>query len=308
MRDQLNWSLPIAWNIDGARGETPIIPQRYLDYTGAAMILGGRFDIESVTHVLTGWKSRGRILLVASRRVGNAFIHRNERALPRVRLAGKPAYASNVGEAIALIDRLTRVDQLRQHVVVEDPTRPLAVDAIVEGSARISHEIPERMVVETESAAPSYLVVSDSFDPGWSAAVDGREAAIYPAYCAFRAVYLPKGKHTVVFEYSPAGFKLGLSISFVGILLSFGLLFVRRGPAALAEEHLVLNWPARLRTWYFVALVAIVLVSIPGITRTGRITIQARWTNSFHRFTWGAGIAAMRPPPNRPAPVRLDRK
>ena len=33
---------------------------------------------------------------------------------------------------------------------------------------------------------------------------------INPAYCAFRAVYLPEGKHTVVFEYSPAGFKLGL--------------------------------------------------------------------------------------------------
>ena len=30
---------------------------------------------------------------------------------------------------------------------------------------------------------------------------------------------------------------------------------------------------------------------------------RARWTNSFHRFTWGSGIAAMRPPPNRPAPV-----
>ncbi len=308
VRDQLDWSLPIAWNINGSRGETPIIPQRHLDYTGRAMILGGRFDIESVTHVLTGRGNRGKILPVPSQRVGNAFIHRNARALPRVRLAGKPRYAKDVGEAIDLIDRLTRVDQLREHLIVEDPARPLPVDAVVKGSARITQEIPERLVVETESLAPSYLVVSDSFDPGWSATVDGRGATIYPAYCAFRAVYLPQGKHTVVFEYSPAGFKLGLSISVVAILLSLVLLFVPRGRAALAEEHLVLDWPARLRTWYFVALVAIVLASIPGMTRSGQITTQARWTNSFHRFTWGAGIAAMRPQPNRPPPVRPDRK
>ena len=65
---------------------------------------------------------------------------------------------------------------------------------MVTGTARIVAEIPERLEVETEAGAPAYLVVSDSFDPGWSATVDGRDgAAIYPAYCAFRAVYLPQG-------------------------------------------------------------------------------------------------------------------
>ena len=72
------------------------------------------------------------------------------------------------------------VDQLREQLIVEDPTRPLPADAEVTGSARIATEIPERLVVETEAQSPSYLVVSDSFDPGWSATVDGQAATIHP--------------------------------------------------------------------------------------------------------------------------------
>ena len=77
-------------------------------------------------------------LPVRSRPVGTAFIHRNDHALPRVRLAGKPLYAKDVAEAIALIDRLTKTERLREHVIVEDPTRPLPADAVVTGSARIA--------------------------------------------------------------------------------------------------------------------------------------------------------------------------
>ncbi len=80
------------------------------------------------------------------------------------------------------------------------------MDATVSGTARIVEDLPERVVVETDAATPAYLVLSDTFDPGWSATVDGQPAPIRPAYVAFRAVYLPQGKHTVVFTYRPAGF------------------------------------------------------------------------------------------------------
>jgi Bacterial membrane protein YfhO len=303
VRDQLDWSLPVVWNIYGSRGETPIIPQRHLDYTDHASVLGRGFDVQSVTHVLTGRKFRGLILPVPSQPVGKAFIHRNVRALPRVRLAGKPLYAKDVAEAIALIERLAKLNQLRERLVVEDPTRPLRVDAVASGKARIVIEIPERLVVETEAPSPSYLVVSDSFDPGWSATVDGQTATIHPAYCAFRAVYLPEGKHTVVFEYSPAGFKLGLWISVCGIPLALLLWFVPRRSAQFEDDHRTLDWPSRWLAWYFGALVTIVLVSVPGVTVQGQLTTQSRWDKSVHQFTWGAGLAAMRLQPKGAAPA-----
>ena len=297
--------------LEPARGlEHLRIPRRDSDHSAAASRLhgprstgGGRFDIESVTHVLTGRRWRGMILPGPSQPAGKAFIHRNERALPRVRLAGKPLYAKDVTEAIALINRLTQVDQLRDRLIVEDPARPLPADAEVTGTARIAKEVPERVVVETDSRSPSYLVVSDSFDPGWSATIDGQAATIYPAYCAFRAVYLPKGKHTVVFEYSPAGFKLGLWISVCGVPVVLLLWFFPRRSARLEDEHRALDWPARWQAWYFAALVAIVLLSVPGITKAGELTNQSRWDKSFHQFTWGAGLEAMRLQPRRPGPI-----
>ncbi len=79
VRDQLDWSLPVVWNVYGSRGETPVIPQRHLNYTDHALIGGGRFDIESVTHVLTGRARRGKILPLPAQPADKAFIHRNAR-------------------------------------------------------------------------------------------------------------------------------------------------------------------------------------------------------------------------------------
>ncbi len=159
-------------------------------------------------------------------------------------------------------------------------------------------EIPERLAIETESRSPAYLVVSDTFDPGWSATVDGEPAAIYPAYCKFRAVYLTGGKHTVVFSYSPAGFKLGLLISLCGVALALLLWFFPAGSAPISAEHVLLDWPRHWKVWYFGFLCAIVLASIPAITADGRLTVQSRWRERFHRFIWDAGIKAMREQPH----------
>ena len=152
------------------------------------------------------------------------------------------------------------------------------LDAEVSGTARIVHDLPERVVVETDAAMPSYLVLSDTFDPGWSATVDGRPAPIRPAYLAFRAVFLPAGKHTVEFRYRPAGFALGAVLSSCGLLLSL-ILWLRPGRSVPGEpEHAVLSWPPRWRTWWFSALAALVLVSIAipiGRTGPGRPATQA---------------------------------
>jgi hypothetical protein len=57
-------------------------------------------------------------------------------------------------------------------------------------------------VVEITVDAPNdgYLVLTDTFYPGWKAAVDGTVAEILPAFGAFRAVQVSKGSHTVRFN------------------------------------------------------------------------------------------------------------
>jgi hypothetical protein len=259
VRDPLDWSLPLAWHLNSSRGNTPMISRRTVDF-GEYASGNIRFDLEGDSQIVTGRGLHPKFAGLQNVRVGAAYIHRNSTALPRARLIGKPIYADDRFQAIAAIERTGAA--LRDQLVVEDPDRPLAAGAEVSGEARIVEDLPERVVVETEAAAPSYLVLSDTFDPGWSATVDGQPAPIWPAYIAFRAVYLTQGTHTVVFTYRPAGFDLGLVLSGCGSLLAAIGWFRPRSLPSLAAEHAVLSWPARWRTWWFLSLGAIVLISV----------------------------------------------
>jgi hypothetical protein len=295
VRDPLGWSLPPVWGLASSAGETPMIARRFLAYTDNVKPRRGRFDIEGVTHMLVGQSMRGAF--GSYEQVGAAYIARNPGALPRVRLLGRPCYVAGESEAIAAAVRLGAEVRLRP--VVEDPDRPLPEDTDVDasGKAEIVREVPERVEIATDAATDAYLVLADTYDPGWSATVDGRPAPIRPAWITFRAVFVPRGRHTVVFRYRPAGFGLGLALTGVGLLLALGCLVAPRRPHALADEHGDLDWPRAWPRWGLAVLILIVLGSTIAPSRSG-LAVQGRWKESFHPFTWDAGIKSMRQQPS----------
>ena len=78
---------------------------------------------------------------------------------------------------------------------------------------------PHKVVIEAELQADGFLVLTDTFYPGWQVFVDGQEGRIYQADYLFRAVALPRGKHTVEFRYSPPSFRTGLVVSLAAAVL-----------------------------------------------------------------------------------------
>jgi hypothetical protein len=286
VRDALAWSLAPVWGLSSSTGETPIFPLRMLEYTEHVHPRLGRFGIESVSHILTGSR-----IEAPDRRVGTVWIHKVAGTFPRARLAGRPFYATDKRSAIAALDSLG--GGVRDRLVVEDPDRPIAEDADVIGTATIVAEEPERLAVETSSASPAYLVLSDSFDPGWSATVDGHAAPIRPAYLAFRAVYLTAGPHRVEFTYRPAGFRMGLVLSVIGLAVCLVLLIWPRRVADLAPAHSTLHWPRFWPLFGLIAILVIVAASTFRVGKDGSIQFQPRWRTAFHKFTWGAGIEAI---------------
>jgi hypothetical protein len=97
-----------------------------------------------------------------------------------------------------------------------------------EGSARIVEERTDRVVLEAGLSEPGFVVLVDTFDPGWRAAVDGEPRPVLRANVAFRAVGVPAGRHLVSFEYRPWPVEAGAAVSAGTAILLLGLLAVRR--------------------------------------------------------------------------------
>jgi hypothetical protein len=91
-------------------------------------------------------------------------------------------------------------------------------DESIAGTAAILEESEGFLRVRARAAADGFLVLSDTFFPGWTAAVDGRPAGIAPAYGLFRAVPVPAGDHEVTLRYRPLSFRAGLLLSAAGLL------------------------------------------------------------------------------------------
>lgn len=78
--------------------------------------------------------------------------------------------------------------------------------------------------INTSSNIDTYLVVLDSFYPGWKAFIDGKQTIIHRTNYNFRGIILPKGIHSVEFKYVPGSLKYGAVIS--GISMIIILLFL----------------------------------------------------------------------------------
>ena len=78
---------------------------------------------------------------------------------------------------------------------------------------------PNHVTINTRQEGSGFLVLMDSYFPGWTVKVDGEEKPILQANHFYRAVQLDSGEHTLEFDYFPEGFKLGLVISGISLLL-----------------------------------------------------------------------------------------
>lgn len=80
-----------------------------------------------------------------------------------------------------------------------------------------------------DTTKDALFVLTDSYYPGWKVYVDGVEQKILRANHAFRGVFVPKGKHQIIFVYSPESFIYGVYVSIMGVVLVIGVgIYLRR--------------------------------------------------------------------------------
>lgn len=90
---------------------------------------------------------------------------------------------------------------------------PRASEAGFHATARLATLAPDRVEIDADLSADGYVVLVDSYDPGWTATLDGSPADVVRANVAFRAVGVPAGHHYIVMRYRPPAVLWGLAAS-----------------------------------------------------------------------------------------------
>lgn len=127
-------------------------------------------------------------------------------------------YYEVVPDADELLAALPHLNYERFALLEADPGLSLSPAPQSERIPVITRYEANRVEIEAEPASSALLVMSDLHYPGWRALSDGEPTPLYRANYLMRAVHVPAGRHTVVFEYRPASFRIGVGLSLAGAL------------------------------------------------------------------------------------------
>lgn len=151
-------------------------------------------------------------------------LYRNPRAFPRAFVVHDWSTAPDAEAAVRAL--VAPGFDARREAVVEGLVAPASGGAGRAGEASIVAYAPDRVVVRARSEGPGLLVLTDSWDPDWSATRDGESVRIHPTDALFRGVPLPGGESEVVFRYRPRSVYAGAAIS-AAALCAFALAWRR---------------------------------------------------------------------------------
>ncbi len=156
---------------------------------------------------------------------GDIKVYHNRQVLPR-------AFVINQTEVIEDEEKiLTRLGSkkfnFREEVILEEDIPELmsvSRSPANNSMAEIVDYQANRVEIEAMMDRKGFLVLSDTYYPGWRVWVDGREEKIYRADYLLRAVHLSPGFHQVKFVFDPLSFKLGLWMA-LGTIVCLGGFF-----------------------------------------------------------------------------------
>jgi hypothetical protein len=246
---------PALFGIPDVRGVSALPLQRYHLYLHAitpgvnpftvqkiAVEASPLHDVAAVRYVVVArqWNARwARFLgddvempLLAA--AAEAAVYENRAALPRVRVVHRASVAPDMDAARDLViaargrARHARQASFVDEIVVEPDAAgslPPSLDG-PPGNDRVrvvAADDPDELVIEASLDDHGFLVVADSYYPGWEARLDGVPVPIYPANLLFRAVAVPPGTHTVSFRLRPRAFRIGVALFALAAVASLAL-------------------------------------------------------------------------------------
>ena len=100
--------------------------------------------------------------------------------------------------------------------------------------------------LHVETSAPGYLVIANTWMPGWSATVNGQPEQVFQGnHCQQVVAIRSKGSQQVTLCYRPPGLSLGLFVSLVSLLGWFAGCLFQTHPCRLRNHHSIVRSVAK---------------------------------------------------------------
>ncbi len=245
-----NYGAVYGW--EDIRGISPIKPAALAALEGIPLVR--RWQLLNVSHVITIELPEGaqvtkladldQNLLSDVPVYGSAY--RIDNPTGRAWMSYNPIQVENAQQALELLADpavdLTRVAVFHTAVPELPPESSLPTDA--PPTVEVANPEPGRRQIEVTTPRPGFLVLSEWYEPGWRATVDGQPAETYPADYALQAIYLPAGRHEVKLEFRPPEVGIGIALSLLTIVAAVVVSrLVRRPVAARGAPGPQLHFP-----------------------------------------------------------------
>ncbi|HEX2173064.1 MAG TPA: YfhO family protein [Dehalococcoidia bacterium] len=223
----------LLWRMEGRKGGDPFgltldlvtVDSRLLDLLGVRYVVAraGNAGRPPATRDELG---RFRQAFVATSpaaegtlpRVSTA-VYENQQALPRAYFVGQASVASDLARLRYQVGRVAF--DPRTQVLLEAAQSP-PTEGLQDGPAEVEVVVdhPHRVAIRAALDGDGYLVLSDTYDDGWTALIDGQPTPIYRANFALRAVRVGPGTHQIEFVYRPRGFLAGAALTAVSLAIA----------------------------------------------------------------------------------------
>jgi len=134
------------------------------------------------------------------------------------------ALGENNPAKTAVIDKRFESDELKKLEYKVEEQIPDSTK-ISTSSIKLTKYQPNKLIYESDSDAKKLALFSEIYYPnGWSAYIDGQEAAVIRANYILRGMLIPEGKHVIEFRFAPATYNITENIARTGYLLLFGII------------------------------------------------------------------------------------
>jgi len=88
--------------------------------------------------------------------------------------------------------------------------------------------IPDKLEFTVQSSAAGILEIKQSYHTGWKVKLNGHSIPLLKINYFNSGFLIPRGKSDILLDFNPLGFRVGLGISFISlliILIIFGFSF-----------------------------------------------------------------------------------